>query len=232
MGLAVAVAAGLNPYVTLFLIAALALWTPRLDPSLPGMGPVPSPWLLTAVIGSGVALLLDLVFGKLAKRVERRQQRTKDIAIPGWISPAGLARRVGALVAPLVGGMLAVSLAAPEMPVLLAWGSGAVLAGATGVMLTIIADRARRSPAWVGMGHIPVLIAATTGGAIIIPLATVVPWLGLSIALVGVGVLVAGVLAGRRKTAPRFTAPVYHTVRRSASLARVSRPAAVTRSSR
>ena len=68
MALLAAVAAGLNPYATLFLVAALATY---LGFSLPGLG-TPSPPVLIAVVAvAGLALPLDLVLGKLIRRGPR-----------------------------------------------------------------------------------------------------------------------------------------------------------------
>ena len=68
MALLAAVAAGLNPYATLFLVAALAMY---LGFSLPGLG-TPSPPVLIAVVAvAGLALPLNLVLGKLIRRRSR-----------------------------------------------------------------------------------------------------------------------------------------------------------------
>ena len=82
MALLAAVAAGLNPYATLFLVAALATY---LGFSLPGLG-TPSPPVLIAVVAvAGLALPLDLVLGKLI----RRRSRNPAPALPPP-SPAAL----------------------------------------------------------------------------------------------------------------------------------------------
>ena len=66
MALLAAVAAGLNPYATLFLVAALATY---LGFSLPGLG-TPSPPVLIAVVAvAGLALPLDLVLGNCSGAV-------------------------------------------------------------------------------------------------------------------------------------------------------------------
>ena len=68
MALLAAVAAGLNPYATLFLVAALATY---LGFSLPGLGTPSPPVLIGVVAVAGLALPLDLVLGKLIRRRPR-----------------------------------------------------------------------------------------------------------------------------------------------------------------
>jgi hypothetical protein len=80
--------------------------------------------------------------------------------------------------------------------------------------LTATAARASRAPAWIGLGHVPVLMAAATAAAAIVPLGLVQPGLGAGLALTAAtllaGALARGVLAGwlaAHTGGPRFTGP-------------------------
>ncbi len=296
MALLAAVAAGLNPYATLFLVAALATY---LGFSLPGLG-TPSPPVLIAVVAvAGLALPLDLVLGKLIRRrsrnpapalpppspaalrkaralarAHRRVARVHVVGLAIWLllagggsaltkasvdlpdltlpvsllaatghtlllflhttlarrarhrggDPAGLrrlplvslVRRVDLLVGALTGALVAVGLAGPGVSPLLAGVVGGGVALLTGILLTSCAERMRRDPSWRGLGHIPVLIAATTTAVIVIPLALVALGLGVALALLALALLGAGAL-GRRglllrapppESTPQSDAPV------------------------
>ena len=278
MALLAAVAAGLNPYATLFLVAALATY---LGFSLPGLG-TPSPPVLIAVVAvAGLALPLDLVLGKLIRRrprnaappalppspaalrkaraLERAHKRVARVHIIGlaiWLllaggssalaragvglpdlalpvsllaatghslllllhsalarrarrraaGPAGtrrlllatLVRRVDVPVGALTGALVTVGLAGPAVSPLLAGIVGSGIALLTGALLAVCAERMRRSPAWNGLGHIPVLIAATTTAVLVIPLALIALGLGVVVALLALGLLGAGALGRRR----------------------------------
>ncbi len=282
MALLAAVAAGLNPYATLFLVAALATY---LGFSLPGLGPPPPPVLLAVVAVTGLALPLDLVLGKLIRRRPRnpapttptippappaatsqkaralarahdRVTRVHIIGLVIWLllaggssalsmagvdlpalvlpvsllaaaghslllllhatlarrarrrvaGPAGtrrlplvtLVRRVDLLVGALTGALVSVGLAGPAVSPLLAGIVGGGVALLTGALLASCAERMRRSPAWNGLGHIPVLIAATTTAVLVIPLALIALGLGVVVALLALGLLSAGALGRRR----------------------------------
>ncbi len=296
MALLAAVAAGLNPYATLFLVAALATY---LGFSLPGLG-TPSPPVLIAVVAvSGLALPLDLVLGKLIERrsrnatppppppspgalrkaraLARAHKRVARVHIVGlaiWLllaggssalakggaglpdlalpvsllaatghslllllhtalarrarrrvtHPAGtrrlplatLVRRVDLLVGALTGTLVTIGLAGPAVSPLFAGAVGAGVALLTGALLASCAERTRRSPAWRGLGHIPILIAATTTAVLVIPLALIALGLSVALVLLTLGLLGAGALGRRRlslrasppETTPRSGAPV------------------------
>ena len=278
MALLAAVAAGLNPYATLFLVAALATY---LGFSLPGLG-TPSPPVLIAVVAvAGLALPLDLVLGKLIRRrprnpvpappppsaaalrkaralarAHKRVARVHIIGLAIWLllaggssalsragvgppdlalpvsllaatghslllllhsalarrarrraaGPAGtrrlplatLVRRVDLPVGALAGALVTVGLAGPAVSPLLAGVVGGGIALLTGALLAVCAERMRRSPAWNGLGHIPVLIAATTTAVLVVPLALIGLGLGVVVALLALGLLGAGALGRRR----------------------------------
>ena len=196
MALLAAVAAGLNPYATLFLVAALATY---LGFSLPGLG-TPSPPVLIAVVAvAGLALPLDLVLGK---HVRRRPRNASTRRLP----LVALVRRVDLLVGTLAGALVAVGLAGPAVPPLLAGVVGAGVAGLTGALLARCAERMRRDPSWRGLGHIPILIAATTTAVIVIPVGLIALGLGWALALLALVLLGAGTL-GKRRLSPRTPPP-------------------------
>lgn len=290
MALLAAVAAGLNPYATLFLVAALATY---LGFSLPGLG-TPSPPVLIAVVAvAGLALPLDLILGKLIRRgrptpvlappppspaalrkaraLARAHMRVARVHIVGlaiWLLLAGgssalaragvglpalvlpvsllaatghilllllhtalarrarrrvgdpavrrrlplvtFVRRVDLLVGAPTGALVAVGLAGPAVSPLLAGVVGGGLALLTGALLASCAERMRRSPGWNGLGHIPVLIAATTTAVLVIPLAVIALGLGVALALLALGLLGAGALGRRRlplRTPPQEPTP-------------------------
>src|SRR5581483_9820087 len=76
--------------------------------------------------------------------------------------------------------------------------AGALIAWSIAAMLTAAAARASRSLAWVGLGHVPVLMAAATTAACIIPLGLARLGLGLVPAALAVATLVGVTVAGRR----------------------------------
>jgi hypothetical protein len=63
--------------------------------------------------------------------------------------------------------------------------------------VTALAARASRSPAWVGLGHIPVLMAATTTAACLLPLGLARPAAGMVPAVLTLAVLAWGTFAGQ-----------------------------------
>jgi len=76
---------------------------------------------------------------------------------------------------------------------------GAVVAWSVAAMLTAIAARASRSAAWIGLGHIPVLMAAATAAACIIPLALAKPGIGYALSGTAFLTLATYTLSGLRK---------------------------------
>ncbi|MGI8422771.1 MAG: hypothetical protein ACR2NO_01405, partial [Chloroflexota bacterium] len=108
-----------------------------------------------------------------------------------------------------------------ELPFAVVPVGGAVLSWSVAAMLTAIASRASQSAAWVGMGHIPVLMAAATAAACIVPLGLAKPVIGY--ALSGIAFLM---LATSTFTALRHSqaAPVRRAARRaSVSVAATAR---------
>jgi hypothetical protein len=159
MELVAVVAIGLNPYVGTFVLGALALFGRHLPAS--GAGEALPPEVLLAVwVLAGLAAPLDFVLGKFVR-----------------FAPA--VRRVSQVVAPAAGAVCAVRVSQSDLPAALVAAAGAAGAWAVAALLTRAAVAASRSPAWVGLGHVPVLMAAATLAAIAVPVAVAVPAAGL-----------------------------------------------------
>jgi hypothetical protein len=178
--LVAAVAIGLNPYIGLFVIASLTAFTGHVPQSaLLSATPV---WLVAAVAGlAGLAAPLDFVLGKFVR-----------------FAPA--ARRISQLSAPAAGAFAAASVTQSDVPPALVAVVGAVVAWSTASMLTSVAARASRSAAWVGLGHIPVLMAAATSAACIVPLGLAKPVIGYVLSAIAVSILGAYTLSSARGT--------------------------------
>jgi hypothetical protein len=177
-----AVAIGLNPYVGTFLLAALAAFTDHV-PLGPLGAALPASVLALLAVVTGLAVPIDFVLGKFVR-----------------FAPA--VRRTSQFVAPAGGGLLAASLTQSELPLALVAGAGGFLSWAIAAMLTSAAARASRSAAWVGLGHIPVLMAAATAAACIVPLGLAKTGLGLGLAGVAAAMLAWSTVSALR-AAPR-----------------------------
>jgi hypothetical protein len=201
MEMVAAVAIGLNPYVASLLLVALAASTERV-PDGAFLGELPSEALLVVALLLALAVALDLVLGHLVRFAPRVRQASQLAA-------------VGA------GAVVAGGLTTSELPLPVGAAAAAVVAWAVAAALTATAARASRSPAWIGLGHVPVLMAAATAAATIVPLGLVRPPLGAGLAATAAtilaGALVRGVLANWRAAhngAQRFTGPAPSRVAR------------------
>jgi hypothetical protein len=154
-----AVAIGLNPYVGTFVLASLTAMASGHVPRGDAGTVVPAAIFAAVAVLAGLAAPIDFVLGKFAR-----------------FAPA--ARRFSQLVAPVCGALAAVSLSESEVPLPIVAAGGAVISWSVAAMLTNAAARASRSAAWVGLGHIPVLMAAATAAATIIPLGLAKPGIG------------------------------------------------------
>ena len=194
MALVAAVAIGLNPYVGTFVLVALAAFTPRLSPGAAALPP--GPWLLVALIVSGLAVPIDLVLCKFVRTAPR-------------------VRAVTHVVAPLAGAGTVALVLPSTLPLAVAALLAAGLAWIVAAMLTSAAARASRSPAWVGLGHVPVLMSAATLSACLVPLGAARTPLGLVPALLALAILLWVTAAGwRHARAAHVYAPFtagYHT---------------------
>jgi len=169
MEVVAAVAVGLNPYVAAGMLAVLAAHTTHV-PNGPLLGVVPAGALAAVAVFFGLAAAVDLVVGKLLRF-------------------AAAARRISRVVAPAAGAVFAAGLAAPDLPLPLVVAGAASTAWLVDVMVGTAAERASRSPAWAGMGHIPVLMAATTVAAVMVPIALVKLPVGYGLATAAIAVL-------------------------------------------
>jgi hypothetical protein len=184
MELIAATAIGLNPYIGMFVLAALAAFTTHVPQGMLLEG---APALLLAGVAAvyGLAAPLDFVFGKFVR-----------------FAPA--VRRSSQLVAPFTGALAAVAVSDSALPLGLVAAGGAVLAWTMAAMLTSIAARASRSAAWIGLGHIPVLMAAATAAACIVPLGLAKPVIGYVLSAIAIVTLTSATLPallGRRASA-------------------------------
>jgi hypothetical protein len=173
-----AVAIGLNPYVGAFVLAAFAAFTGRLSGG-EFAALVPVGLLTAATFVSGAAAPLDFVLSK-------------------FVRFAPHVRRCSQIVAPAAGGFFAAFVSDGALPLPLVAAGGALLSWLVATMLTSIAARASRSPAWVGLGHIPVFMSAATAAACIIPLGLAKPAIGYGLVAATLSVLLWSVFAAMR----------------------------------
>jgi hypothetical protein len=173
-----AVAIGLNPYIGLFVLAALAAFTTHV-PQGALMEVTSIPMLGAVAVLSGLAAPFDFVFGK-------------------FVRFAPVVRRASQLLAPFAGALAAVTVTESQLPLAVVATGGAVISWSVAAMLTAIAARASRSAAWVGMGHIPVLMAAATSAACIVPLGLAKPVIGYGLSGIAFMTLATFTLAGLR----------------------------------
>jgi hypothetical protein len=177
-----AVAIGLNPYVGAFVFASLAGFTDHVVANDGFAGLRGTAGLLALLFG--LAAPLDLVLGKFVR-----------------FAPA--VRRAGQILAPAAAALAVAYVARPDWPLAASAAGAAVVAWLVSTMVTSAAARASRSPAWVGMGHIPVLMAAATAAACIVPLGVAKPAIGIGCAAMAVVALLWTTLGQLRSTAPQ-----------------------------
>ena len=181
MELIAAVAIGLNPYIGLFVLAALAAFTTHV-PEGALMEVTSIPMLGAVALISGLAAPFDFVFGK-------------------FVRFAPLVRRASQLLAPFAGALAAVTVTESQLPLAVVATGGAVIAWSVAAMLTSVAARASRSAAWVGMGHISVLMAAATSAACIVPLGLAKPVIGYALSGIAFMTLATVTIGALRATA-------------------------------
>jgi len=200
MELVATVAIGLNPYVGTFILAALAAFTRH----VPGSGlfdAVPREMLIFIALVAGLAAPFDLVLSKFVRFAPR-------------------VRRVAQIAAPAVAAVSAPALSQSDWPPVALAAAGALIAWSIAAMLTAAAARASRSLAWVGLGHVPALMAAATTAACIIPLGLARLGLGLVPAALAVATLVGVTVAGRRAAQPAPRTRALHVTSHQAHPAR------------
>ncbi len=179
MSCSIAIAAGLNPYVTTLFVAALAGLASRVHVGGPFADLDPVAWRVMIGIAAVLATI-DLTVGKLRRRFP-------------------LARRVG-LVASILSGAAGAAIgigdgAPPEVAAV----AGALLAGVTSHAVTRVARAALAGGGWIHLGHIPVMMLATGIAAVTIPLTLAFGWPGTMIAVTaGVAYVAIAARLGRR----------------------------------
>lgn len=192
MEIVVAVAVGLNPYVGALVLAALAAFTSR-APETAVLAATPPALLMAVAALAGLASPVDFIFGKFVRFAPRL-------------------RRASQTVAPLAGGLGAALVSQSELPLPLVVAGGAATSWCVSAMITALAARGSRSPAWVGLGHVPILMAAATAAACILPLALANAAVGLGLALSALATLSlamgSAVLVERRTARRGATRPV------------------------
>jgi hypothetical protein len=177
----VAVAIGLNPYAGAFVAAALSSFSGRVPLGDFGLL-LPHTVVTSAAILLGLAMPIDFVLAKFVRFAPR-------------------VRRTSQFVAPVTGAFITASMSRSGLPLPLVAAGAAVVSWAIAAMLTSTAARASRSPSWIGLGHIPVLMSAATAAACMVPLGVAKPALGLGLAVVAVATLL-----WMTATAPRAAA--------------------------
>jgi hypothetical protein len=182
-----AVAIGLNPYAGAFVVAALSAFSGRVP--LGDFGTqVPAGLVAVAAILLGLAIPVDFVLGKFVR-----------------FAPS--VRRASQFVAPVAGAFFTASVSRSDLPLPLVATGAAVISWSVAAMLTSLAARASRSAAWVGLGHIPVLMAAATAAACIVPLGVAKPAIGLGIAFIACAALLWSTVTSQQTAlAPRRVA--------------------------
>ena len=182
-----AVAIGLNPYIGAFVLLALAAFTPR-GPETAILEATPPAVLIGLVALCGLVAPVDFILGKFVRFAPR-------------------VRRASQLVAP-IGGLASAAVSQSELPLPLVIVGGAAISWSVAALISTLAARGSRSRAWVGLGHVPVLMAAATAAACIVPLALANTTLGMILALgtlvtLLAGSAVPGLVGGRSATGGR-----------------------------
>jgi hypothetical protein len=175
-----AVAIGLNPYVAAFVLAALTAFTrhgPRGD--------------VGEIVPAAAFTLLTVLFG-LAAPI--------DFILCKFHRFAPDVRRISQPVAGLTGALFVVSISQLAVPLPILAVGAAVLSWGIATMLTSCAARASRSPSWVGLGHVPILMAAATAAACIVPLGLAKPGLGIALSISTCLPLMWSTLAAARRS--------------------------------
>jgi hypothetical protein len=163
------IAVGLNPYVGLLLLAGIGI-TGHAVPGAGGIADLPIEVVAGLSAVSALALSVDLVLGNLIQFAPR-------------------VRSMSHLMALAAGGMVGALSASPEMGPAVSALVGAGGAWLVSWMVTCDAARASRSRAWVGLGHVPVLMVVSTLSAILVPLAVALPAITSVLAMASVAAL-------------------------------------------
>ena len=186
LGTTIAIAAGLNPYVTALVVAALAGLASRVQLTGPLAGVDPTVWR-SAIAVAAILAAVDLTVGKLRHRFD----------VMRWASLAGavLTGASGAVIGVGEGADPAVTAAA-----------GAVGAAITSFAVTRVARHAMETGALLRLGHIPVMMGATVVAAVVVPLTLTFGWPGTALAAgVAVAYLASAIRSRSSTKAPPAT---------------------------
>lgn len=193
MELLVAIAIGFNPYAGAFVLACLAAFTGRIQMSDIGVLIPGGVWTLAAVLYGG-AMPADFVMAKFVRWAPRLRQ-------------------LGHIIAPLTAGVAAAAVQQSTLPTPLVAAGAALIAWVIATAVTVNAARMSRSPEWVGLGHIPVLMSTAVAGACIIPLGVALTGLGAGFAAFALLMLGLAELDGRTTSSRPVRRPVHSTAR-------------------
>ena len=183
LGTTIAIAAGLNPYVTALIVAALAGLASRVQVTGPLASVDPTMWR-TAIAFAAVLAGIDLTVGKLRHRFLMMRLASCGFAVVAGAAVIG----IGDIGDPLV-----------------AAAAGAFVAASTSVAVTLVARASMASRTWLHLGHIPVMMMATVVAAVAVPLTLAFGWPGTVLA--GVVATVYTAAAARSRFAPKPPAP-------------------------
>lgn len=153
-----AVAIGLNPFVGTFMLTTLAAFTRHVPEGAAGAFLPGDVWSALAAL-TGMLIPVDVVLAKFVRFAPAVRRLSQACAAAG-----------GALAATIV--------TQSELPLPVIAAGCALLAWLVAAMTTRAAARASRAAAWVGLGHIPVLMSAATAAACIVPLTVAKPVIG------------------------------------------------------
>jgi hypothetical protein len=185
LGTTIAIAAGLNPYVTTLVVVALAGLASRVQLTGPFAEVDPTTWRTAIAVGALLAGL-DLTVGKLRHRFM-------------------LMRRTSLAMSVIAGASGAVVGAGDSADPLMTAAFGALGATMTSLAVTRVARHAMDASSLLRLGHIPVLMAATVVAAISVPLTLTFGWPGT--ALGGVVAAAYAVSAARVSSSPKPSPP-------------------------
>lgn len=165
MTCAIALAAGLNPYVTALVVAALLGFATRVELAGPLEGISPVTWR-TATAVAAILAGLDVTLGKLRGRFDVMRLASLGASL-------------------LMGGAGAVIGAGDRVPAVFVAIAGGAAAGLTSIVVSRAARRWRANPKWLGLGHVPVLMSSTVVATVVVPLSLVSDVAAATLAVAG-----------------------------------------------
>ena len=187
LGTTIAIAAGLNPYVTTLVVAALAGLASRVQVTGPFAAVDPNVWR-SAIAVAAILAAVDLTIGKLRHRFIA--MRWASLAMAIFVGASGAVIGVGDGADPIVTAA-----------------AGALGAAITSFAVTRVARISMETGALLRLGHIPVMMGATVVAAIVVPLTLTFGWAGTALAAgVAAAYLISAIRARPSQKAPPPTA--------------------------